>query len=56
MIKINRDPITFLPVYLDGKAQSRLAALASVKGEDFSALVNDLLKNDIEIPRSILTA
>jgi hypothetical protein len=38
-----------LPVYLDDKVQSRLAALASAKGVDFSALVNDLLKKDIEL-------
>ena len=38
-----------LPVYLDDQVQSRLAALASAKGVDFSALVNDLLKKDIEL-------
>jgi hypothetical protein len=38
-----------LPVYLDDKVQSRLASLANAKGVDFSALVNDLLKKDIEL-------
>ena len=38
-----------LPVYLDQKVQATLAALASPKGVDFSALVNDLLKKDIEL-------
>ncbi len=38
-----------LPVYLDQRVQSTLAALASAKGVDFSALINDLLKKDIEL-------
>ena len=38
-----------LPVYLDQKVQTSLAALASAKGVDFSALINDLLKKDIEL-------
>ena len=38
-----------LPVYLDDQVQTRLAALANAKGVDFSALVNDLLKKDIEL-------
>lgn len=38
-----------LPVYLDDQVQIRLAALASAKGIDFSVLVNDLLKKDIEL-------
>jgi len=38
-----------LPLYLDQKVQATLAALASAKGMDFSALVNDLLKKDIEL-------
>ncbi|NBY27751.1 MAG: hypothetical protein EBQ71_12300 [Betaproteobacteria bacterium] len=38
-----------LPVYLDQKVQATLAALANAKGVDFSALVNDLLKKDIEL-------
>jgi hypothetical protein len=35
-----------LPVYLDQKVQ---ATLASAKGVDFSALINELLKKDIEL-------
>jgi hypothetical protein len=38
-----------LPVYLDDQVQSRLTALANAKGVDFSALVNDLLRKDIEL-------
>lgn len=38
-----------LPVYLDDPVQSRLAALAAAKGVDLSALVNDLLRKDIEL-------
>ncbi len=38
-----------LPVYLEQQVQATLAALASAKGVDFSALVNDLLKKDIEL-------
>lgn len=37
-----------LPVYLDDQVQARLAALANAKGVDLSALVNDLLRKDIE--------
>ena len=38
-----------LPVYLDEQVQSRLAALANAKGVDFSTLVNELLRKDIEL-------
>lgn len=38
-----------LPVYLDDQVQSRLTALADAKGVDLSALVNDLLRKDIEL-------
>lgn len=38
-----------LPVYLDDQVQSRLVELANAKGVEFSALVNDLLKKDIEL-------
>ena len=38
-----------LPVYLDQKVQTTLAALTSAKGVDYSALINDLLKKDIEL-------
>ena len=36
-------------MYLDQKVQATLAALASAKGADFAALINDLLKKDIEL-------
>ena len=38
-----------LPVYLEQQVQTTLAALASAKGVDLSALINDLLKKDIEL-------
>ncbi len=38
-----------LPVYLDDQVQIRLTALANAKGVDLSALVNDLLKKNIEL-------
>lgn len=38
-----------LPVYLDAEVQSRLTRLADAKGIDFSALVNALLRKDIEL-------
>ena len=38
-----------LPVYLDQKVQATLAALANAQGVDFSVLINDLLKKDIEL-------
>ena len=38
-----------LPVYLDQQVQTTLAAMAIAKGVDYSALVNDLLKKDIEL-------
>lgn len=38
-----------LPVYLDDQVQSSLAALAIARGVDFSTLVNDLLRKDIEL-------
>ena len=38
-----------LPVYLDEQVQIRLAELANAKGVDFSTLVNDLLRKDIEL-------
>lgn len=42
-----------LPVYLDDQIQTRLAALASAKGVELSALVNDLLRKDIEIIEAV---
>ena len=38
-----------LPLYLDEQIQTRLAELANAKGMDFSTLVNDLLRKDIEL-------
>ena len=38
-----------LPVYLDEQIQTRLAELANAKGVDFSTLVNNLLRKDIEL-------
>lgn len=38
-----------LPIYLDEKVQSYLAAKAESKGVELSDLVNDLLKKEIEI-------
>lgn len=40
-----------LPVYLDTQVQTTLAALAEAKGVDFSELVNEMLKKDIELIR-----
>jgi hypothetical protein len=37
------------PVYLEQRVQHTLAALANAKGVDFSVLINDLLKKDIEL-------
>ena len=38
-----------LPVYLDEQVQIQLAELANAKGMDFSTLVNDLLRKDLEL-------
>ncbi len=38
-----------LPVYLDAPVQARLAALAEAKGVEFSTLINELLKKDLEL-------
>ena len=38
-----------LPVYLEDQVQTRLTVLANAKGVDLSALVNDLLKKDIDL-------
>lgn len=38
-----------LPVYLDDQVQDTLAKLAQAKGVELSALVNDLLRKDIEL-------
>ena len=38
-----------LPIHLEASIQKTLAELANAKGIDLSALVNDLLKKDIEL-------
>lgn len=38
-----------LPVYLDDDVQATLVSLATASGKDYSALVNELLKKDIEL-------
>jgi hypothetical protein len=38
-----------LPVYLETEVQARLALLANAKGVDFSTLVNNMLRKDIEL-------
>ena len=38
-----------LPLYLDDPLQNRLAALAEAKGVELSAMVNDLLRKDLEL-------
>lgn len=41
------------PVYLDDEVQSWLTARADSKGVDLSALVNSLLKKEIEIIEAV---
>ena len=38
-----------LPVYLDDDVQATLVSIANATGKDFSTLVNELLKKDIEL-------
>lgn len=38
-----------LPVYLDSQIHTALVSLANAKGGELSALVNDLLRKDIEL-------
>ena len=38
-----------LPVYLDEDVQATLVSLAAATGKDYSALINELLKKDIEL-------
>jgi post-segregation antitoxin (ccd killing protein) len=45
----NPNAVFELPVYLDEQVQGYLAAKAKAKGIDLSALVNDLLKREIEL-------
>lgn len=42
-----------LPVYLDRKVQRYLAQRAADKGTSIEAMVNDLLKREIEIIESV---
>lgn len=45
----NQNAVFELPVYLDERVQGYLSAKAQAKGVDLSALVNDLLKREIEL-------
>jgi hypothetical protein len=45
----NANAVFELPVYLDEQVQGYLSAKAQAKGIDLSALVNDLLKREIEL-------
>jgi hypothetical protein len=45
----NANAVFQLPVYLDESVQGYLSAKAQAKGIDLSALVNDLLKREIEL-------
>jgi hypothetical protein len=45
----NQNAVFQLPVYLDERVQGYLSAKAQAKGIDLSALVNDLLKREIEL-------
>jgi predicted HicB family RNase H-like nuclease len=45
----NPNAVFKLPVYLDEQVHGYLAAKAEAKGIDLSALVNDLLKREIEL-------
>ena len=48
--KFYRPSVTLaLPVYLETEVQARLAVLANAKGVDFSTLVNNMLRKDIEL-------
>jgi hypothetical protein len=38
-----------LPVYLETEVQARLAVLANAKGIDFSTLLNNMLRKNIEL-------
>lgn len=43
------DAKVHLPVYLDDDVQATLVSLAAAKGKDYSVLINELLKKDIEL-------
>lgn len=45
----NPSAVFQLPVYLDEQVQGYLAAKAQAKGVELSALVNDLLKREIDL-------
>ena len=45
----SKDAVFKLPVYLDEKVESYLAARAADKGIDLSDLINDMLQKDIEL-------
>lgn len=45
----NPNAVFQLPVYLDEQVQGYLAAKAQAKGVELSALVNDLLKREIDL-------
>lgn len=47
------DAVFRLPVYLDEKVESYLAAKADAKGIELSDLVNDLLKREIDIIEAV---
>ncbi len=49
----SKDAVFKLPVYLDEKVEAYLAAKAAIKGIDLSDLVNDLLKEEIDIIESM---
>jgi hypothetical protein len=42
-----------LPVYLDAEVQAYLAQRAQARGIDMAALVNELLKKDIELIEAV---
>lgn len=48
------DAVFRLPVYLDEQVQSYLAEKADAKGIELSELVNDLLRREIEIIKTIV--
>ncbi len=47
------DAVVRLPVYLDEKVETYLAAKANAKGVELSDLVNDLLKREIGIIEAV---
>lgn len=51
--KFQPDAEPRLPVYLDRKVQRYLAQRAADKGTSIEAMVNDLLKREIEIIESV---